>query len=357
MGLPTFTYAKGLLSVPQDLSVADPTIVLDLLQAFRRSQVMFAAVKLGVFDALDGRPQSASELAQTLGCDAEALRRMLDALMGLDLLRLSGQVYANTDVASTYLTQASPRRMTGYVNFSGNVTWRLWSHLDDAVREGSHRWKQSYGWDEPIFSNFFQTEEAANEFLMGMHGFGMMSSPAVVHALDLSRFAHLVDLGGATGHLAIAACERYPHLQATVFDLPVAVPLAEKIVGESSVADRVSVVAGDFFTDPLPAGDLYALGRILHDWSEEKSRRLLGRVFESLPPGGGILVAEKILLEDRSGPGWAHMQDLNMLVCAEGRERTLAEYDALLTEAGFSDVTGCRTSTPIDGILAIKPSG
>src|SRR5262245_2779188 len=51
---PHLTDAARLLedTMAQDLSVPDPAIVLDLLQAFRRSKTMFAAVKLGVFDAL-----------------------------------------------------------------------------------------------------------------------------------------------------------------------------------------------------------------------------------------------------------------------------------------------------------------
>jgi acetylserotonin N-methyltransferase len=293
-------------------------------------------------------------LADRLACRPDALARLLNALVGVGLLRRDGDSYANTPVAGTYLTSTSPMRMTGYINYSNDVGWELWGKLEDAVREGTSRWKQCYGWDEPIFSSFFKTDEAATEFLMGMHGFGQISSPAVVAALDLSRFTHLVDLGGATGHLAIAACRRYPHLRATVFDLPTARPLAERIIRESSVSDRIGLVSGDFFTDPLPPGDLYALGRILHDWSDDKITRLLKKVCESLPLRGALLICEKMLSDDKSGPSWAQMQDLNMLVCTEGKERTLAEYEALLLAAGFAEVIGCRTATPIDGILATK---
>jgi acetylserotonin N-methyltransferase len=337
-----------------DLTLADPSIVVDLLQGYRRSKVMFAGVRLGVFDAVSAGPLSAAQLADRLACRPDALARLLNALVGVGLLRRDGDSYANTPVAATYLTSTSPMRMTGYINYSNDVGWELWGKLEDAVREGTSRWKQCYGWDEPIFSSFFKTDGAATEFLMGMHGFGQISSPAVVAALDLSRFTHLVDLGGATGHLAIAACRRYPHIRATVFDLPTARPLAERIIRESSVSDRIGLVSGDFFTDPLPPGDLYALGRILHDWSDDKIARLLKKVCESLPPRGALLICEKMLSDDKAGPSWAQMQDLNMLVCTEGKERTLAEYEALLLAAGFAEVIGCRTATPIDGILATK---
>ena len=341
--------------MPEDITVPEPAIVLDLLEAFRRSKTMFAAVSLGVFDALADGPQPLASLAATLEANADALERLLDACVGLQLLERQGGQYRNTPAAAVYLTSASPQRLTGYINYSNGVMWKLWSNLEDAVREGRHRWKQAYGWDGQIFAHFFKTEEAKREFLMGMHGFGLISSPHVVGAFDLARFTRLVDLGGATGHLAVAACRRYPQLRGIVFDLADAVPLAREIVEASSCADRIEVVAGDFFNDPLPAGDIYALGRILHDWTEEKILRLLRRIFERLPSGGAVLVAEKLLLEDKSGPRWAQMQSLNMLTCTEGKERTLGEYEALLTQAGFAKVTGCRTTSPLDVVLAVKP--
>lgn len=337
-------------------ALPDPTPIWDLLQAFRWSKTLFAAVELGVFDALQQAPQPLTALATQLGCSADGLERLLDACVGLQLLSKTEGVYANTPVATAYLCTTSPQRLTGYLKFSNSFLWRLWSHLEDAVREGTHRWQQAFGWEGPIFSHFFKTEEAKREFLWGMHGFGLISSPHVVNAFDLSRFHTFVDLGGATGHLAIAACERWTNLQAIVFDLPEALPLAREIVAASPVAERVSLRAGDFFCDPLPPGDLYAVGRILHDWTEQKIHTLLERIYAHLPAGGALLIAEKLLLEDKTGPRWAHMQSLNMLTCTEGKERTLSEYAVLLTQAGFTDVQGVYTPSPLDAILAVKPA-
>lgn len=339
----------------QDLTPADPSVVLELLAAFRRSKIMFSGVSLGVFDALRGGPQSAHRLSDALGCDAAAMQRLLDALVGLGLLTHAEEGFANTPAATAYLTSGSPQRMTGYINYSNRVMWPMWGNLEDAVREGTHRWQQTYGWDGPIFSSFFKTDEAMAEFLMGMHGFGMLTSPAIVAAIDLSRFKHLVDLGGATGHLAIAACRRYASLRATVFDLPAAIPLASEIVAATEVSDRIDVVGGDFFLNPLPGGDLYSLGRILHDWSEDKIEILLAKIFAALPSGGGLVIGEKLLADQKDGPPWAQLQDINMLIVTEGRERSLGEYETLLSAAGFVDVVACRTQTPLDIMLAIKP--
>lgn len=340
--------------MPSKSSIPDPAPVLDLLVGYRRSKTMFAAVEMGIFDLLAHGAATVEEIAQRLSADASALERFLDALVGLQLLARTDNGYANTPIAETYLLSSSPRRMTGYINYSNSVAWKLWDHLEDAVREGTHRWKQTYGWEGPIFSNFFKDDDAKREFLMGMNGFGMISSPHVVRAFDLTRFKTLVDVGGATGHLAIAACEAYPHLQAIVFDLPQVIPLAEEIVEATPVANRIELIGGDFFVNALPPGDLYALGRILHDWNEEQCLTLLRKIHAALPEGGGVLICEKLIADDRNGPDWAQMQDLNMLVCTEGRERPLADYARLLKTAGFTQIEGRVTDSPIDGILAIR---
>ena len=315
--------------------MTDPAPVLDLIEAFRRSKTMFAAVSLGIFDG--ARPEGAE------------MQRLLDACVALGLLEKRGDQFVNTPVADEYLRRASPRSLSGYIRYSNNALYPLWAHLEDAVIEGTNRWKQTFGVEGNLFAHFFKTEEAKRDFLSGMHGVGMLSSPPVVSAFDLSRFHRFVDLGGGTGHLALAARHRYPHLTVTLFDLAETIAIAREYV-----PDHVEMIAGDFFTDQLPPSDLYAIGRILHDWSDEKNHRLLKRIHAALAPDGALLVAERILHEDRRGPLATHMQSLNMLVCTEGRERTLGEYSALLRDAGFEHVEGRITGAPLDAILAFK---
>ncbi len=337
-----------------DQSAPDPSIIFDLLEAFRRSKTMFAALALGVFDALESQPHSAQSLAEALKLDAGALERLLDGCVCLQVLRKTGDLYENTPTASAYLCERSPTRMTGYLNYSNTILWKIWGNLEGAVREGTNRWQETFGWDGPIFSSFFKTDAAMREFLMGMHGQGLLSSPEVVRAFDLSRFSRLVDLGGATGHLVIAACEHYPHLRGAVFDLPETGNLAREIVAQSPAASRIDVIAGDFFVDELPASDLYSLGRILHDWSEARGLTLLKRIYARLPDGGALLVAEKLLDDTKTAPRWAVMQNLGMLLYTEGKERTFAEYKQMLMQAGFTEIRSATTASPLDGILAVK---
>lgn len=310
---------------------------------------MFTAEALGIFEQLHEKPQTSAALAAELKLHHGALTRLLDALVAMNLLNPIDGGYVNAPATNEYLVRSSPRSMNGYVRYSNDILFRLWANLDDAVREGTHRWPQTFNLEGPIFSSFFQTDEAMRTFLAGMHGFGMMSSPRVVDAFDLSHHETFCDLGGATGHLVAAACDRYPKLQGLLFELPRVISFAMEYPHP-----RVKLHAGDFFTDPLPPADIYSLGRILHDWTEEKIYFLLMKIHAALPEGGALLIAEKLLYDDKQGPLPATLQSINMLICTEGEERSLPEYRKLLTTAGFSSVEGRRTGSAVDAILAVK---
>jgi len=332
----------------------DPAPVLALIDAFRQSKTMFAAVSLGVFDRLHEAPAGAPPLAAVLDVDSGALARLLDGCAALGLLHKRDGFYSNAAVAEAYLWSGSPDSLCGYIRYSDEALYPMWGRLADAVREGSPRWKQTFGVEGGIFGGFYRTAEAMRDFLRGMHGFGMLTSPRVAAAFDLSRFHRMADLGGGTGHLAIAACERYPDLRAVVFDLPAVAAFVRQYAALSAARGRIEIVDGDFFTDSLPEADLFSLGRILHDWSDARIEPLLRAIFDRLPPGGALLIAEKLLAEDGIGPLAANMQSLNMLVVAEGRERSLDEYTSLLRRAGFQQVEGRRTGVMLDAILAVK---
>jgi acetylserotonin N-methyltransferase len=340
----------------------DPGSVLDLIEAYRRSKTMFAAVELGIFDGV--RPK------------CEAVGRLMDACVSLGLLEKRGAQYVNTALADEYLRANSPRTLVGYVRYSNAALYPLWGNLEDAVREGTARWTQTFGrvggrrwsgvgilaWLERwiqrrgytggILTGKLKTENVKRGFTAGMHGLGMISSPLLVAAFDLSRFRRLVDLGGASGHLALAARQRYPQMRICVFDLAAVIEEARRFVG-----DQVELVAGDFFADPLPQADLYSLGKVLHTWSDEKARRLLAKIYAALPNGGGLLVTSRLLQDDCLGPAEVTLHSLNMLVASEGREYSFQGYRTLLEGAGFVDVQVGKTGAPLDAILAIKRDG
>src|SRR5450432_1486053 len=135
--------------------------ILELIDAFRRSKTMFTALSLGVFESLEGAPVSASAFAAEKGLHADSTQRFLEACVGLGLLEATPEGFHNTSIASRYLTKKSPDSLAGYIQYSDDVLYPMWGHLADAVREGTHRWQQTFGLSSgALFDRFFHTDEA-----------------------------------------------------------------------------------------------------------------------------------------------------------------------------------------------------
>ncbi|XP_072850601.2 acetylserotonin O-methyltransferase-like [Pogona vitticeps] len=264
---------------------------------FLMSKIMFTACDLGVFDLLleSGEPLSSGAIAERLGTSPSGMERLLEACVGLRLLRMerkdSEGLYGNTNLANLYLAKSSPKSQFHYLKFYSEVTYPGLQFLTDIVREGEGLFKKTHGMlPNSCFEAVYRTEEEVQRFSDAMDDAWNLHGREVMSAFSLSQFPLIYDLGG------------------------------------------------DFFEDPVPEADLYILARILHDWEDEKCVQLLTKLHQACRPGGGVLVIEMLLNEDRCGPLEVHLHSLLMLVHTEGKERTPSEYKALFTAAGFKDV-------------------
>ncbi|KAJ3402008.1 hypothetical protein HDV05_008792 [Chytridiales sp. JEL 0842] len=389
----------------------DPSPILDLINAFRRSKVLFTFVSTGIVDILHshgpltaagvqrhltarGRPSqliepikksSAAGAGQesTVSYSVDAVDRLLRASVNLGLADLKWRIddrtepqYELTPLAVAYLAPSAKTPLSGYILHSDATLYPLWGELSTSLQTGQPSWEAAF--PEIIAANpsispfnaLYSTPESRERFMHAMHSHSALISPDIASAFDLSWAQHAIDLGGGTGALAIEIARKWNHLQVTIVDLPEVVQIAKKsyLVGEDEALSRVNAVSGDFLKDSeLPHGDLYVLSRILHDWDESRCEYLLKRIYDSLAPAseanssnqcsyfsGGLLIAEAMLNEDKTGPSNAIMQDINMLVQTGGRERSLSEYQQLLQKVGFKEVRGVRTGGYLDAIMAFK---
>ncbi|XP_059534778.1 acetylserotonin O-methyltransferase isoform X2 [Myotis daubentonii] len=357
-------------------------------QGFMVSQVLFAACELGVFDVLAEAPGplGSEAVAARLGTSSRGMELLLDTCVSLKLLwvetRGGKALYDNTELSSTYLVRSSPRSQHHMMLYLARTTYLCWAHLAQAVREGKNQYLKAFGVpSEQLFTAIYRSEGERLLFMRALQDVWSVQGSRVLAAFDLSPFPLVCDLGGerlldpqgtlgaartvlsarhplcplpgCSGALAKACVSLYPGCRVTVFDLPSVVQTAKDHF-LSPEKGRIGFQEGDFFKDPLPEADLYILARVLHDWPDERCSHLLARIHEACKPGGGVLVVESLLDPDGRGPLTTQLYSLNMLVQTDGRERTPAQYRALLAVAGFRDVQCKRTSGTYGAILARK---
>ncbi|XP_070561686.1 acetylserotonin O-methyltransferase-like isoform X2 [Ptychodera flava] len=311
-----------------DLTAAE---IFEILTGFQRSQILFAASELGVFDALAGdgeQKKTATQLATELSTDVDAMERLLNSCVSLHLLSKSldpdkkGQ-YSNTEASSKYLTAGSKSSMRGYIHFAKLYNYPLMGNLDHAVREGKNQHVRTFGaTSSELYENFYADEDGVMTVVNGMQGLAPLASKAVVTAFDLSTFKTACDFGGGSGALAYEMSRTYPSISIKVLELPPVVKVSNHFKPDDAGKLNVEFLAGDFFVDELPEADLYVFSMIFHNWQDDKIIRLLQKVHSTLKPGGAILIAECIYNDDKTGPVDPAQRCMLMLAVTDGKERS-----------------------------------
>jgi len=140
-----------------------------------------------------------------------------------------------------------------------------------------------------------RTKEAAEHLELWMTITASEAITALVVGTDWSKTSTLLDVGGGDGGIACALVQKYPHLHATVFNLPASADLARARIGGEKLESRVSVVVGDFIENDLPKGfDRVQFSRVLSDWEPAVTQMLIKKAYASLNPGGTIVISEPL---------------------------------------------------------------
>jgi hypothetical protein len=209
---------------------------------------------------------------------------------------------------------------------------RAWDDVLHSVRTGQPAFEHTFGM--PYFDYFATHPEAGQVFNEAMVGWTSQVVEAVVAAYDFSPFSDVVDVGGGHGALLAAILKATPAARGILFDLPQVVEGAEPFLAAAGVADRCTLVGGDFFGEIPSGADAYLLAQILHDWDDEHSVAILRQVRRAMPDHGKLLVVE-LTLPEGDAPAFGKWMDLHMLVLLNGRERTARQYADLFRTAGL----------------------
>jgi hypothetical protein len=304
------------------------------IDGYRITQLIYVAAKLGLADLLAAGPQSSGALAEQTGTHAPSLYRLLRALSSLGIFREEApDRFALTALAEP-LRSDVPNSVRGLAMFAGDPqSWLPWGDLIQTVITGDQAFLRIFGLDNWPYR---AAHPEANAIFNGaMTSNSRRDIAAILAAYDFAPFTTVVDVGGGQGALLTGILQAYPALRGILFDQPHVVDQAAPVLDAAGVADRCTVVAGDFFEGLPPGGDAYLLRRIIHDWDDAESVAILRQCRRAMPAEGKLLLVEAVI-QPPNRPDFAKLSDINMLVALGGRERTEEEFAALLAEAGFT---------------------
>ncbi|MEM8837484.1 MAG: methyltransferase [Pseudomonadota bacterium] len=318
--------------------------LFDLTAGFVYSQVLFSAVRLGVFDCLRDGALSEAALYRRIGLSNDAGRRLIAAAASLDLLSVKGDEVRLADLGAALLANPGVVAMIEHHAM-------LYRDLADPIGllKGERDTELSEFWGYATAERPDALKrDRVDDYSALMAISQKMISAEVIAAYPFAGHKRLLDVGGGEGAFVSAVADAVPKLELSVFDLPSVAERAREKMAEAGHGNRFTAFPGSFFDDELPAGaDLISLVRVLYDHSDERVLQILQRVRRVLPEGGTLLIAEPMAgVSGAEAMGDAYF-GFYLMAMKSGQARTFAEIGALLKTAGFRQFRVLKTRSPM----------
>ncbi len=343
-------------TMPPDLTASPST---DPIRAYRYRDGLYAAdfvtaavVHLDFFTWLHAHPSTKEEILRHFGFAERPADVLLTLLAANGFVGKHDAVYHTTPVAVEHLTEGSPFNLRPYY---ASLKDRpiVQDYLQVLKTDRPANWggdKAALDWHKAM-----ETEEFSRSFTAAMDCRGTYLAGAMAKKLDLSRRAHLLDIGGGSGIYACSLCAHHPHLKATVFEQRPVDRITQRCIDARGFTGRVAVATGDMFHDALPTGcDVHLFSNVLHDWGVAEVRELLHLSAKALHPGGMLIIHDAFINAEKTGPLPVAEYSALLMHSTQGKCYSVQEYADLLIEAGFSPGAHEDTAADRGFMVAVK---
>jgi hypothetical protein len=301
--------------------------LMQLTTACWVSRCLHVVAELGVADALGDQPQSTEAIAKATGTDPQALYRVLRLLASVGIFEWKDGTWRHSD-PSHFLRSNHPGSLRDYVRMLGlPVFWSAFEDLEHSLRTGECAFTKRH--PEGVFEYLANHPKEGQIFDSAMTSKSHRDIGAIVPAYDFSQFAIIADIAGGRGHLLRAILKNSPTTQGILFDQPHVVVQVAPENGE-----KLTVIAGNFFTDSMPKADAYLLMNIIHDWPDAESIKILSAIRRAMPAGARVLIIETVV-PNTPGPHLSKELDIAMMALPGGMERTQEQYASLAAKCAL----------------------
>jgi O-methyltransferase domain/Dimerisation domain len=315
-------------------SASTPQQLLQLTEGLIVHQTLYAAAKLGIADLLKDGALSTAELAKTLRVGDDALYRTLRFLTGQGVfLETAPRTFANSAL-STWLRADVPGSVRSIILFRGSPYYYLpFGELLYSVETGKPAREKANAVDG--FEHLRRNPEEARIFDDAMNEMSALWAPAIAAAYDFGKWGTLMDVGGGTGLLLATIMRTYPDVRGVLADqAPVLERARQRGFWSLELTGRVRFEPTEFF-HAVPSGcRAYLMKNVIHDWDDDRARRILINCRRAVPKNGVLLLVE-YCLGDENAASLGKTVDIVMLAITGGKERTIGQHSELLATAGF----------------------
>lgn len=310
--------------------------ISDIAFGFMGSKALFAALHFGVFTHLADGPMTAEELGKAAGLPAERARTLLTAVASLGLVSVEGDRFANAPAAKSFLVQGARHDFGDYLRLQ--VDRQMYGLLDQIEPALANRLPEDA---TGSYAEWFDDPEQARIYSESQHAGSLGPARGLAKIVDLADAKTLLDVGGGTGAYAITLCNAWPELTATVVDFPNVAAIGRAYVAEAGLTERIAYVEGDALVTAWPSGqDALLMSYLFSGVPGDAHEGLIARAFQTLAPGGLVMLHDFVVSADRTGPKLAALWQLqHTAFTPTARSLDAAWLETALIDAGFQNVS------------------
>jgi len=287
-------------------SVETAEEVSNIAFGFMASKAMFAGLHLDVFTHLAAGPKTCKNLSEIVGVPANRIVTLMNALNGVGLVELDGNLYANSSGAEAFLSRESKYDFGDYLRFQ--IDQQMYPFLGqlNEVLDGS---LSSDAVDS--YQHWMSNPEQAALYSNAQHSGSLGPGRTIARTVDLSGAKSLLDVAGGTGAMTIRLLEANPDLTSTIIDFPNVSEIGWRFITEANMTNRVRYIPSNALNVEWPSEqDAILMSYLFSGVPGVEVPRLVQYAFDSLVPGGKFLVHDFMVNDDRTGPVLAALWQL-----------------------------------------------
>ena len=326
----------------------------EVMSGFVYSQILHLLINLGIFQFLKKEGRSLDEVSQFLEIANERSLLLLRGGCALNLICYKRNKYWLTRVGAQIVGVPGLMDMIQHNQI-------LYRDLIDPV-------KILYGRTETELGQFWPyvrkeakkkniSTEVSSEYSKLMQTSQRLVAEQTLQAYSLKGVKRILDIGGGTGAFLLAVKNKYPSIEATVFDLPNVINVAKSNHQEiDGIVGHLTFCPGDFLKDDFPSNqDVICLVRVLYDHEDTTVELLLRRIYEALPKGGSLLITEPMSGGSKAMRSSDCYFSFYTMAMTTGKVRSFEEHKAILLRTGFSNIVKHVVSAPfITQVMSAK---
>lgn len=311
----------------------NPGLIYQLALAYRSSAALFTASDLNVFSHIGSGALTADDLATRCGTPREPLRLVLESCADAGLLARDGDGFRNTPTSAVFLVAGQQAYLGDALKYARDL-YPAWGKLTELVMTGRPTM--------PPETILGEDKAKTRAFVMAMHERAKGIGSVLPHGVSLAGRKRLIDIGGGPGTYSVALCRQTPGLTSTVLDRPGVLEVTRELIDASGIADRITLLPGDYLKTPYGSGyDCALLSGMMHRETADDVNVLLRKTFEALEPGGQVMVSDVFFDDDRKNtPPFTTSFALNMMLTSDhGSAHAKTEMARWMEANGFRDIT------------------